>query len=121
MTIVTVGKSLASRGKIWHGFDEVRTPPQRGPAGSCATRKRISMLKTRFPAFIAAVALCAVPSAALAYIGPGVGAGAIAAVLGVLGSIYLAIVAVIYYPIKRLMKGRKSKAAKTTDSGKPAA
>ncbi|KAB2880365.1 MAG: hypothetical protein F9K34_16820 [Albidovulum sp.] len=79
------------------------------------------MQKTLFPALIAALALSAAPSAALAYIGPGVGAGAIAAVVGVLGSIFLAIVAVIYYPIKRMMKGRKSKAAKTTDSGKPAA
>jgi len=79
------------------------------------------MKKTLFPALIAALALSALPSAALAYIGPGVGAGAIAAVLGVLGSIFLAIVAVIYYPIKRLMKGRKSKAAKSSDTGKPAA
>jgi membrane protein implicated in regulation of membrane protease activity len=48
------------------------------------------------------------PHAAQAYIGPGVGAGAVAAVMGVLGSIFLAIVAVVYYPIKRMMKGRKS-------------
>lgn len=79
------------------------------------------MKKTLFPAFMAALALSALPSAALAYIGPGVGAGAIAAVFGVIGSIFLAIVAVIYYPIKRLMKGRKGKTAKTDSSGKPAA
>lgn len=60
------------------------------------------------------------PSMALAYIGPGVGAGAIAAVLGVLGSILLAIVAVLYYPIKRMMKGRKAKAAKASGDSKPA-
>jgi hypothetical protein len=56
------------------------------------------------------------PIAAQAYIGPGVGAGAISAVLGVLGSIFLAIVAVVYYPIKRLLK--RGKRDKTP--GKPA-
>lgn len=60
------------------------------------------------------------PHMALAYIGPGVGAGAFAAVLGVLGSIFLAIVAVLYYPIKRMMKRRKSKAAKKPGNSEPA-
>jgi membrane protein implicated in regulation of membrane protease activity len=57
---------------------------------------------------ISALALCALGSPALAYIGPGVGAGAVAAVFGVLGSIFLAIVGVVYYPIKRLLKKRKA-------------
>jgi hypothetical protein len=46
------------------------------------------------------------PVAAQAYIGPGVGAGAIGAVLGVLASIVLALFAVIYYPVKRMIKRR---------------
>ncbi len=78
------------------------------------------MHKTLFPAVVLTLALALQPVAALAYIGPGVGAGAIAAVLGVLGSIFLAIVAVLYYPIKRLMKGKKSKSAKTSGGSKPA-
>lgn len=60
------------------------------------------------------------PTAALAYIGPGVGAGALAAVVGVIGSVFLAIFAVLYYPIKRLFKGRKGKTAKSASTGKPA-
>lgn len=60
------------------------------------------------------------PVAAMAYIGPGVGAGAFAAVLGVIGAIFLAIVAVLYYPIKRMLKGRKSKVAKGSGDGEPA-
>lgn len=48
------------------------------------------------------------PVPALAYIGPGMGAGAIAVVLGVIGSVFLAIVAVVWYPAKRLMKSFKS-------------
>lgn len=71
------------------------------------------------PAANVAFVLVLHPSAALAYIGPGVGAGAIAAVLGVLGSILLAIVAVLYYPIKRLLKGRKAGAPKSPAGREP--
>ena len=45
---------------------------------------------------------------------------ALAAVLGVIGSIFLAIFAVLYYPIKRLLKGRKGKTARSASTGKPA-
>lgn len=50
------------------------------------------------------------PTPAHAYIGPGLGAGAIAVVLGVLGSILAAILGVVYYPIKRRIKARKKSA-----------
>ncbi|MBP6030771.1 MAG: hypothetical protein KA533_05015 [Sphingobium sp.] len=56
-----------------------------------------------------AAALAILPGSALAYIGPGVGAGAIGAVLGVVGSIFLALFAVIWYPIKRLLRRGKQK------------
>ena len=42
-----------------------------------------------------------------AYIGPGIGAGTIALVLGILGAIVLAVFSILYYPIKRLLKKRK--------------
>ena len=44
-----------------------------------------------------------------AYVGPGLGIGTIGAVLGVVGSIFLALFAAIYYPFKRLLKNRKAK------------
>ena len=45
---------------------------------------------------------------ASAYVGPGLGLGAIAAIAGVLLSIVMAIVGVFWYPIKRLFgKGDK--------------
>ena len=44
---------------------------------------------------------------AYAYIGPGMGGGVIAAVLGVLGAILLALFGILYYPIKRMLKNRK--------------
>jgi hypothetical protein len=50
-----------------------------------------------------------------AYIGPGAGAGTIAIVLGILSSIFLAFVGIFWYPIKRLLKGRKASAK--TDVG----
>ena len=52
-----------------------------------------------------------------AYIGPGVGAGTVAIVLGILGSIFLAFVGIVWYPIKRLLKGRKAKAGASTGPG----
>ncbi len=52
-------------------------------------------------------------SPAHAYIGPGVGAGTIAVVLGVIASIFLAFVAILWYPLKRLVKRRKTPAKKT--------
>ena len=46
-------------------------------------------------------------SPAAAYIGPGAGAGTIAVVLGILAAIGMAFFAVLWYPVKRLLKGRK--------------
>lgn len=41
---------------------------------------------------------------AQAYVGPGLGAGAIAVVLGLVGSLFLAVFAIFWYPLKRLFK-----------------
>ena len=48
-----------------------------------------------------------------AYIGPGAGAGTITVILGVIASIFLAFVAILWYPLKRLVKGRKTSAKKS--------
>jgi len=39
-----------------------------------------------------------------AYLGPGLGAGTIGAIIGVIASVFIGIFAVVYYPIKRLLK-----------------
>lgn len=49
-----------------------------------------------------------------AYIGPGASAGTIAVVLGILASIFLAFIAILWYPIKRLFRRRKDAARKAT-------
>ena len=44
-----------------------------------------------------------------AYIGPGMSGGLIATIFGIIGSIFLAIFGILYYPIKRFLKNRKKK------------
>jgi len=63
--------------------------------------------------FAITVAALFSPLPAMAYIGPGVGAGALAAVVGVVGSIFLALFAILYYPAKRMLKKRKATAGTT--------
>jgi len=43
------------------------------------------------------------------YIGPGMSGGLIATIIGIIGSIFLAIFGILYYPIKRYLKKRKKK------------
>jgi len=79
------------------------------------------MTKSARTLVLVTMAALALPVAAQAYIGPGVGAGAIAAVLGVIGSIFLAIFAVLYYPIKRALKRRRKPAGDAVQGDTPAA
>ena len=54
------------------------------------------------------VFLC--PLSAHAYVGPGLGLGALGVMLGIFTSILLAIIGIFWYPIKRLIrKFRKTK------------
>ena len=53
------------------------------------------------------IVLLSISSPVVAYIGPGMGGGVIAAVLGVIGAILLALFGILYYPIKRMLKNRK--------------
>ena len=55
----------------------------------------------------AAIAFVLQPTVALAYIGPGLGVGVISSVLGFVASLAMAVVALLWYPIKRLFRRRK--------------
>lgn len=55
----------------------------------------------------------AVVDPALAYIGPGMGLGFIGSLFGMIAAVFIAIFGFVWYPIKRMMKGRRS--AKATD------
>lgn len=65
-------------------------------------------------ALTASTILLCLSEPALAYIGPGAGAGLIVTVLGILTAICLAVFAVVWYPIKRLLK-RNSKRDRNKD------
>lgn len=63
-----------------------------------------------------AVGLCLLLSAASAeaYVGPGMGLGVIGALLGLLTAVFLAVVGVVWYPLKRMLRGKSNGAAPAT-------
>ena len=58
---------------------------------------------------ILATCLVAFTSVAQAYVGPGAGLSAIGTIIAFLAAIVLMIVGFLWYPIKRLIKGRKER------------
>lgn len=52
-----------------------------------------------------------------AYIGPGMGGGVIAAIIGFFAAILLGLWGILYYPIKRSLKRRKDKKMSSKESG----
>lgn len=58
--------------------------------------------------FMTGLPLLLTATSALAYVGPGLGAGTIGVILGFLGSILLAIFALVWFPVKRMLKRRKA-------------
>ncbi|WP_289020734.1 hypothetical protein [Desulfobacter postgatei] len=52
------------------------------------------------------------PVCAMAYIGPGLATGTIGVILGVLGSLCIAVFALVWYPIKRVLKKIKKSSPK---------
>lgn len=53
---------------------------------------------------------------AVAYVGPGLGLGGIGAVVGIIVAVFLAIVGLVWYPLKRLLKGKASDSAADKES-----
>jgi len=66
---------------------------------------------SRFAACTLALTVAAAPGPALAYIGPGAGISAIGTALGLLGAVLLAVIALVWYPLKRLIRSRRTAAA----------
>ncbi len=71
-----------------------------------------------FLGFVGGIILLLFASEASAYIGPGLSVGVIGVVLGILGSIVLAIFGLFWYPIKRFMARRKARMEKETSSSR---
>ena len=53
--------------------------------------------------FLATIAAAALPNAAHAYIGPGVGVGAIVLTVAVAAGVLLLLFGLVWYPVKRLL------------------
>ena len=53
---------------------------------------------------------------ALAYVGPGAGLGAIGAALGLIAAVVMALGAIIFWPIRRLMRRRRNIPALKADA-----
>ena len=47
------------------------------------------------------------PEIALAYAGPGLGLGVVVSVLGVVAAFFIALIALIWFPVKRMLFRRK--------------
>lgn len=59
------------------------------------------------------------PVLAQAYVGPGVGLSALGSILAFIGAAFLLIVGFLWYPIKRLLRGKSKSGAEgaTTEAG----
>lgn len=68
-----------------------------------------------FIALVVTGLMAGMPDPAHAYIGPGVGLGAIAVTVALLVGVVLLVIGLVWYPLKRLFKARKGVAA---DNGK---
>ena len=62
-----------------------------------------------FKLFFNLLLFCFITTSAFAYLGPGIGAGAIAATLGIIIAIFAALFGLIWFPLKRLIKKKKAK------------
>ncbi len=66
-------------------------------------------MKSRFSlSIIGLPAVLLLPGIAFAYVGPGAGLTAIGTVLALIGAVLLGIFGFIWYPVKRLLRNRKS-------------
>ena len=66
---------------------------------------------------LAAIVTLVLHDTAYASIGPGLGAGTIGVVLGFVASIFLALFALFWYPIKRLFNSKRKKGPASDKSG----
>ncbi len=68
---------------------------------------------TRFTVFLI---LGLISISAHAYIGPGAGISVLGGIFGVIAAVFLAIAAVLLWPIRRMMKRRKARKAEGTEA-----
>lgn len=67
----------------------------------------------------AVLALAALAAPALAYMGPGAGLSAIGSLLALIAAAVAGLFGFVWFPIKRLLKGRRQAAADTVSASEP--
>ena len=77
------------------------------------TSLRLLLIALLFAAVVGCTLLY--PTSAFAYIGPGAGISVLGSLLAVLGTIVLAVGAILFWPIRKLLKRRKGKQADAQD------
>ena len=70
-------------------------------------------MKKYFNSALLMMCCCVLPALAHAYVGPGAGLSALGSILAFLGVIFLLVVGFLWYPIKRLIKGKKKDTLQT--------
>ena len=66
-------------------------------------------IKPIYSVALLAVVLLTMSSPALAYIGPGAGISVVGSLLGILATIFVAIGAILFWPLRKLLKRRKAR------------
>ena len=81
------------------------TEPDTRPASADRPRVDSHASATRVLVGISLLAASAItPNVVVAYVGPGLGLGAIGSALSLLGAIFLGILGFLWYPVKRLLR-----------------
>jgi hypothetical protein len=57
--------------------------------------------------WVVGVSLLSLAATAEAYVGPGMGLGVIGALLGFVAALFLAVVGLVWYPLKRMIRPRR--------------
>jgi hypothetical protein len=66
----------------------------------------------------ALVFLLTAAASAEAYVGPGMGLGVIGAAFGLIAAVFLALVGMVWYPVKRLIRGKRGAAHEPATLGR---
>ena len=68
----------------------------------------------KYPVFLLAVS---VSPACLAYVGPGLGAGVLGVIIGLVASVLIALFSIIWFPLKRLFDQKRKQSDATHGKG----
>ncbi|WP_428079567.1 hypothetical protein [Candidatus Pelagibacter sp.] len=68
-----------------------------------------------FKLILSLIIFCLITTSSFAYLGPGIGSGAIAATVGIIVAIFVALFGLIWFPIKRLLRKGKEKKEQQQD------